>query len=145
MANKKTIFEKSGKIIMVSSVVLVDDDNNILLGKRPEGKPMSGFFEFPGGKMRMNENPVDCAIREIKEELKIIIKKSDLMPINFFIHDYDDFSVIIFLFVCGKWTKEIENHHYKEIKWQSLETIESLNILEANRKMIKYIKKMLEL
>jgi 8-oxo-dGTP diphosphatase len=39
------------KIVLVSAVALIDADGRVLLAQRPEGKPMAGLWEFPGGKV----------------------------------------------------------------------------------------------
>jgi len=39
------------KIVTVAACALVDSDGRVLLAQRPEGKPMSGLWEFPGGKI----------------------------------------------------------------------------------------------
>jgi len=58
-------------ILTVVAVALIDYDGRVLLAKRPEGKPMAGLWEFPGGKINEGENPEEALIRELKEELAI--------------------------------------------------------------------------
>ncbi|HEX2725115.1 MAG TPA: NUDIX domain-containing protein, partial [Beijerinckiaceae bacterium] len=53
------------KILLVAAVALVDADNRILLARRPEGKPMAGLWEFPGGKVEPGERPEETLIREL--------------------------------------------------------------------------------
>ena len=38
-------------MLLVSAVALIDRDGRVLLAQRPEGKPMAGLWEFPGGKI----------------------------------------------------------------------------------------------
>jgi 8-oxo-dGTP diphosphatase len=38
-------------VILVAAVALVDADGRVHIAKRPEGKPMAGLWEFPGGKV----------------------------------------------------------------------------------------------
>ena len=70
-------------LITVSAVALVDHDGRVLISKRPEGKHMSGFWEFPGGKLEIGETPEECLIREIKEEIDINLSNFCFSPLTF--------------------------------------------------------------
>ena len=90
-------------VVLVSAVALVDVDGRVLLASRPEGKAMAGLWEFPGGKVKDGETPEAALIRELKEELAIDITASCLAPLTFASHSYDDFHLIMPLFVCRIW------------------------------------------
>jgi 8-oxo-dGTP diphosphatase len=85
-------------------VALVDADGRVLLAQRPEGKPMAGLWEFPGGKIESGETPEQALIRELQEELAIDTAESCLAPIAFASHSYDSFHLVMLLFACRKWT-----------------------------------------
>ena len=53
--------------------VLVRDDGSFLLAQRPDGKPMAGYWEFPGGKLEPGESVFDALVREFDEELGLAI------------------------------------------------------------------------
>src|SRR5438105_4342540 len=53
------------------AVALIDADSRVLLAQRPEGKPMAGLWEFPGGKVHAGEAAEAARIRERKEELAV--------------------------------------------------------------------------
>ena len=57
--------------MLVAACALVDADRRVLLAQRPEGKPMAGLWEFPGGKVEPGETPEQALIRELEEELGI--------------------------------------------------------------------------
>ena len=40
---------------LVSTIALIDDENKILISKRPVGKAFENLWEFPGGKVKKNE------------------------------------------------------------------------------------------
>lgn len=90
-------------IVLVSAVALLDADNRVLLAQRPDGKAMAGLWEFPGGKIDPGETPEAALIRELDEELGIDTHESCLAPIGFASHGYDDFHLLMPLFVCRKW------------------------------------------
>ena len=53
-------------ILLVVAVALVDVDGRVLLAQRPEGKPLAGLWEFPGGKVHEGENPEYALVRELR-------------------------------------------------------------------------------
>ena len=89
--------------VLVSAVVLVDADGRVLLAQRAEGKSMAGLWEFPGGKVEAGETPEAALIRELGEELAIDTAESCLAPLSFVSHAYDDFHLLMLVYVCRKW------------------------------------------
>ena len=89
--------------VLVSAVVLVDADGRVLLAQRPDGKSMAGMWEFPGGKVEPGETPETALIRELNEELDIDTAESCLAPLSFASHAYDDFHLLMLVYVCRKW------------------------------------------
>ncbi len=90
-------------IVLVVAVALIDPDGRILLARRPPGKPMAGLWEFPGGKVEAGETPEAALIRELREELGIDTRRSCLAPLTFASHAYDDFHLLMPLYVCRVW------------------------------------------
>jgi len=108
----------SGKpIVLVSAVALIDADSRVLLARRPEGKAMAGLWEFPGGKVDEGETPEAALIRELHEELGIDTHETCLAPIGFASHGYDDFHLLMPLFVCRKWLGDPEPREGQELAW----------------------------
>ncbi len=93
----------SVKIVLVAACALVDADGRVLLAQRPEGKPMAGLWEFPGGKVEAGERPELSLIRELKEELGISVKEDCLASLTFASHAYPDFHLLMPLYVCRRW------------------------------------------
>lgn len=105
-------------IKLVSACVLVDVDGRVLIGKRPEGaRHLAGMWEFPGGKLEPGETPEDCLIRELAEELGINVTKSCLAPLTFASHTYDDFHLLMPLYVCRRWDGTIAPLVHSELRW----------------------------
>jgi 8-oxo-dGTP diphosphatase len=92
------------KTVLVAAVALVDPDGRVLLAQRPAGKSMAGLWEFPGGKVEAHETPEECLIRELAEELAIDVGCSCLSALSFASHAYDDFHLLMPLYICRKWT-----------------------------------------
>lgn len=105
------------RIILVSAVALVDPDGRVLLAQRPDGKPMAGLWEFPGGKIEDGEAPETALIRELREELGIETWESCLAPLTFASHAYDDFHLLMPLFACRKWQGTPTSREAQNLKW----------------------------
>ncbi len=104
-------------IVLVAAVALVDPDGRVLLAQRPEGKSMAGLWEFPGGKVELGETPEIALIRELKEELDIDTWSSCLAPLTFASHGYDDFHLLMPLFVCRKWQRIATAQEGQTLAW----------------------------
>ena len=105
------------KTVLVSAVALIDRDSRLLLAQRPNGKSMSGLWEFPGGKVEPGETPEAALIRELHEELGIETWQSCLAPLTFASHSYEDFHLLMPLFACRKWQGTPESREGQALKW----------------------------
>jgi len=105
------------RITLVVACALVDADNRVLIAKRPPGRHMAGLWEFPGGKIEPDERPEDALIRELAEELGIDVTESCLAPLTFASHAYDDFHLLMPLYVCRQWDGEVEAREGQELAW----------------------------
>lgn len=105
------------KIVLVSAVALIDTDGRVLLAQRPEGKSLAGLWEFPGGKVEPGESPEAALIRELREEIGIETQASCLAPLTFASHGYDDFHLLMPLFVCRRWQGTPESREGQALKW----------------------------
>ncbi|MEN8197574.1 MAG: (deoxy)nucleoside triphosphate pyrophosphohydrolase, partial [Pseudomonadota bacterium] len=104
-------------ILLVVAVALLDADNRVLLSRRPEGKHMAGLWEFPGGKIHDRETPEAALIREMNEELAIDTAESCLAPLTFASHEYEEFHLLMPLYVCRKWKGIVTPTEGQDLKW----------------------------
>ena len=105
------------KLLLVVAAALVDADNRVLLAQRPKGKQLEGLWEFPGGKIDAGERPEDALIRELREELGIAVKAACLAPLTFASHAYDDFHLLMPLYVCRSWEGFVQPLDGQALKW----------------------------
>jgi 8-oxo-dGTP diphosphatase len=105
------------RILLVAAVALVDSDGRVLIGKRPKGKMLAGLWEFPGGKVEAHERPEAALIRELKEELAINVTEACLAPLTFASHAYEDFHLLMPLYVCRRWKGFVTSLEGQELQW----------------------------
>ena len=104
-------------IVLVAALALVDSDGRVLLARRPEGKPMTGLWEFPGGKVEADETPERTVVREAREELGVDVEHSCLAPLTFASHTYPDFHLLMPLYVCRIWSGVARGMEGQALKW----------------------------
>ncbi|MEC8199972.1 MAG: (deoxy)nucleoside triphosphate pyrophosphohydrolase, partial [Pseudomonadota bacterium] len=95
----------------------VDPDGRVLMAKRPEGKKMAGLWEFPGGKVDEGESLEAALIRELKEELDVDTRESCLAAYTFASHEYEDFRLLMPLYVCRVWKGTPQAQEGQELAW----------------------------
>ena len=105
------------KVVSVAACALIDADGRVLLAQRPEGKSMAGLWEFPGGKIEAGETPEQSLIRELEEELGIVVKEACLAPLTFASHGYPDFHLLMPLYVCRRWEGTVTAREGQQLAW----------------------------
>ena len=123
-------------IILVSACALVDVDNRILIAQRPEGKSMAGLWEFPGGKLEAGETPEETLIRELQEELGVMTWETCLAPLSFASYAYDDFHLLMPLFICRKWEGYPQAREGQTLKWVKANTLREYPMPPADEPLI---------
>ena len=104
-------------ILLVVAAALIDTDGRILMAQRPEGKSLAGYWEFPGGKVDVGERPEQSLIRELHEELGIVVSEDCLAPLTFASHGYDEFHLLMPLYICRKWKGIVSSKENQRLKW----------------------------
>lgn len=107
----------SVKTVLVAACALIDSDGRVLIAQRPGGKVMAGLWEFPGGKVEAGERPEESLIRELNEELGIVVKEECLAPLTFASHVYPDFHLLMPLYVCRRWEGFVQGREKQQLKW----------------------------
>lgn len=105
------------KMVLVVACALIDPDGRVLIAQRPEGKALAGLWEFPGGKLEPGERPEAALIRELDEELGITVKEACLAPLTFASHAYDDFHLLMPLYICRRWEGLAISREGQNLAW----------------------------
>jgi len=112
---KEAAMEKP--LILVAAAALVDADGRVLICQRPQGKQLAGLWEFPGGKVEAGETPEACLIRELEEELGIVVARNCLAPFVFASHEYDSFHLLMPLYLIRRWEGLVQAREHAALAW----------------------------
>lgn len=104
-------------ILIVVACALIDADRRVLIAQRPQGKSLSGLWEFPGGKLEEGESPEAALIRELREELGIETQSACLAPLSFASFAYESIHLLMPLYVCRKWQGTPQALEHSALKW----------------------------
>ena len=108
---------------------------------RKQKKSFVSYWEFPGGKLKNNENFAFALFRELKEELNIKIDISKLSNYKFFKHQYRSFLLMMYVFEVNEWKGEITSKEGEQLRWVSEKKLKKAKLLPANTKVINYFLK----
>jgi 8-oxo-dGTP diphosphatase len=123
-------------LMTVVAVALIDPDRRVLLSRRPEGKTHGGLWEFPGGKLHSGETPEGGLVRELREELGIIVEPRCLAPLTFASHSYQTFHLLMPLYVCRNWEGEPEPKEGQTLAWVRKDKLASYSMPAADEPLI---------
>ena len=129
----------SVKLVLVAACALIDADGRVLLAQRPQGRPLAGLWEFPGGKVEPGELPETCLIRELEEELGIVVKQECLAPLTFASHTYPDFHLLMPLYVCRRWQGIVEAKEAQRLKWVRPNELRNYPMPPADEPLISHL------
>lgn len=139
----KPVARKAVPIVLVAAAALIDQDNRVLICKRPEGKSLAGLWEFPGGKVEAGESPEIALVRELREELSIKVCETCLSPFTFASHTYEKFHLLMPLFLLRKWEGEIVPNEHPEIAWVAANRLNRYPMPPADIPMIPLLRDLL--
>lgn len=126
-------------LLLVVACALVDQDNRVLIAQRPPGKKLAGLWEFPGGKLDPGERPEEALIRELHEELSINVKAPCLAPLTFASHAYDDFHLLMPLYICRRWEGFVHPREGQAVKWVRARELRDWPMPPADEPLIPHL------
>jgi 8-oxo-dGTP diphosphatase len=96
--------ELQSRIIVAAA--LIKADRRVLVQQRRLDRELGGLWEFPGGKVEAGETPEAALVRELYEELGIIVRIEDVIPGCFASAQVGDRHMILLLYLCRNWVGE---------------------------------------
>jgi len=129
------------KVVFCSSAIIKNKNGEILLMSRKQKDAFTNCWEFPGGKLKNNENFAVALFRELKEELNIKIDINKLSNYEFFKHQYRSFLLMMYVFEVTEWTGKIISKEGELLRWVSEKELKKAKLLPANTKVVNYFLK----
>lgn len=124
------------KRIRVTAGVIKDNDK-VLLTRRAPKENFAGGWEFPGGKIEINETPQACLARELKEELNIDVSVGKLC--TEVAHDYGNMNINLIAYYCTIINGEIQISVHDKYKWVNINDLLKYDLLPADIPIAKKV------
>lgn len=125
--------------IRVVAAIIFNTENQFLLARKKEGKPLAGYWEFPGGKVDAGEDDISALKREIREELNIELK--DIQLSFEYTYRYPDKEIDFVIFRAQMDNGNIQLTDHDSTAWINMSEIEKYKIAPADREALKKISK----
>lgn len=120
------------KQVVVAAAVLWRNDGAVLLGQRAAGTFYAGFWEFPGGKVEGGETPRDALIRELAEELGVVLTHARIAPWLVRTHRYEHAEVTLHFFQVWDWEGVPQPFVHAALAWEQPGAWSVSPVLPAN-------------
>ena len=117
---------------------LLHKDNKVLIAKRKSNSNF-GKWEFPGGKVELDETEKQAIEREILEEFELFIKANKFIVNN--IHEYPEKVIDLRLYECEYLKGDFKLHDHSEYKWVNIKDLLEYDLAEADIPLVLYLQK----
>lgn len=136
-------YPNSNPILLITAAALINEKGQVLVQLRPDGKPLAGLWEFPGGKVEAGETPQAALVRELGEELLIETRENDLVPFAFASEKLGDRDLLLLLFVCRCWSGEPQPVVASALRWADLKDLRALPMPPADVPLVEQLSRIL--
>ena len=128
--------QRTNNLLKVVVGGLIYQNKKILICQRKEEGDHPLKWEFPGGKLKKNENNRDALKRELKEELNIEI--NEMIFFDEYIYEYEELSkkLKLVFFSIFQFKGEIQNKVHQQLKWIDISNLSDYDFLEGDFKII---------
>ena len=121
--------------VHVVAGALFDAHGRVLITQRPPGKALAGRWEFPGGKLHADEDPFVGLVRELHEELDVVVHAAERLIR--YPHSYPERVVWLDMWVVSSWSGEARGLEGQALKWVEVPRLGEEDILEADQPIIE--------
>jgi A/G-specific adenine glycosylase len=128
---------KQKQVVVAIAIVFDRERKRVLICRRPHDTVLPNYWEFPGGKADPGEALADCAVREVREELGVVVEAAkQLETIEF---EYPHAHVKLHPFVCRYVSGEVQLLGAQDAKWLLPEEITGYKFPEANVPLLERV------
>lgn len=125
------------KHLHIAAGVIRNSQQHIFITKRPEGTHMAGFWEFPGGKLEQGELPEAALIRELEEEIGIIVTEYE--QFHRVDHEFEDRIITLYFFIVSAWDNEPYGKEGQDSRWVEQKALVADEFPPANRIIVEML------
>jgi 8-oxo-dGTP diphosphatase len=122
------------KIIQVICA-LIEHEGKVLITQRSSQMAQPLLWEFPGGKLEPGETEIKALVREIKEELNLLIVP--VMPLTPVAHNYSSKSIKLIPYICTLQAGEIVLAEHKAYNWATVDDLLNYRWCPADVPIVK--------
>ena len=126
-------------MIQVVAGIIKDKENKIFIAQRNLKKSQGGLWEFPGGKIEINESREHALIRELQEELDITVEVNKYVGEKTF--EYPDKSINLIAFECKIISGEVKLEEHEDSKWVRIEELKNFKFSPADEFIVEILEK----
>ncbi len=109
---------------------IINDGTKYFCAQRKDHGELAKKWEFPGGKIEVGESPEAALVREIKEELNLIIETEKF--ITTIHHEYQSFNLIMSCYKCKIVSGEIKLLEHLDYQWLTVEQMKHYDFAAAD-------------
>lgn len=118
----------------ISVGIILNQNNQVLISQRQNSQHLTGYWEFPGGKLQPGESFKLALRRELYEEIGIHLHTAE--KILHFQHRYSDRQLSFEIFKVSSYAGEIKSKENQVLRWVSMNDLGNMPFPDANRAMI---------
>lgn len=126
-------------MVQVVAGIIKDKENKIFIAQRNLKKSQGGLWEFPGGKIEVNESREHALIRELQEELDITVEVNKYVGEKTF--EYPDKSINLIVFECKIISGEVKLEEHEDSKWVRIEELKNFKFSPADEFIVEILEK----
>lgn len=126
--------------IPVLAAIIFNDEQQVLIAQRSSPSTNAGMWEFPGGKLEVDETPDECIIREIKEELNIDIRVvRPYQIVNYALPDGK--NILLMSYLCAYISGDVQLNEHSRIEWLNPEKLTDYDFTPADIPIVESLRK----